>query len=84
MKYEKWPPTRTWFSNIPVDKLWINLAWPNYAKVAYNNYTNTQINSFTLVGSLFLCIAFPSSWDESPGLVKSAIFAGSEALRGCG
>jgi len=28
MKYEKWPP---WFSNIPDDKLWINLAWPIYS-----------------------------------------------------
>ena len=27
MKYEKWPPARMWFSNIPDDKLWINLAW---------------------------------------------------------
>jgi len=29
MKYENWPPVRMWFSNIPDDNLWINLAWPN-------------------------------------------------------
>ena len=28
MKFEKWSPARMWFSNIPDDKLWINLAWP--------------------------------------------------------
>jgi len=25
MKYEKWPPARMWFLNVPDDKLWINL-----------------------------------------------------------
>ena len=44
-------------------------------KVAFKNFTNTQIN-FTSVGNLFLCIVLPSSWDESSGLVRSAIFAG--------
>ena len=29
MKYENWPPTHTTFSNVPNDKLWINLVWPN-------------------------------------------------------
>ena len=33
-------------------------------KLLLKNFTSTQIN-FTSVGSLFLCIILPLSWDES-------------------